>query len=747
MAESKQSRIMPNWLRWIRPGLVATLLLAAIAVVLRSGSVERDIAGRVNAKLSADGLSWAAAEASGRNVTLHGVAPSTESQEAAIRSAAATAGVRSVADASDLLALATPYVWTAKKDGRTVTLTGSVPSEAFRNSVLAAARRALPDAAIRDEMTLARGAPAAFNAGTLFALQRLASLGSGMATLTDGVLAVSGTAAASADYVAMREALANTVPPGVTLGPVEIAPARADPFVWSADFDGKSTTLSGYVPNEIVRETLVAAARATLPGTPVIDKLSVASGEPQGFAEAASFSLTALTRFSQGGVTLDGLKLDISGTARTVDDYDALLGEFAGALPKGVRIVSSAIAPAAVSPYGWKGERQDGIVTLSGYMPSPDQKAEILKEARALFGDAKVVDHVRIAAGEPRMDWIGAVKFAIGQLANLGRGTVAVGDKVYAIEGEAATPEAFAAILDANGKTLPASLALKGASVTPPKISPYRLLAEREGKSVVIEGHAASVADRDAILAVARQKFSGLELVDRLAYAGGAPDGYVAAASAAIQAASRLAAGRAEIVDQAVTISGGAYQPAAAGEIDEAVRESLPDGFAAKITIDTRQPGQPVTPERCRDLLESELPSGRIEFDGGKAELAADSLGLLDRVAAILDRCPDTPVEIGAHTDSEGSTSKNRDLSQARAEAVLEYLVEAGIRRERLSAEGFGESKPIADNSTAAGRAQNRRIEFVVVLPAPPAAAEAPAAGDTPAAVPPADGAKPGGGG
>jgi OOP family OmpA-OmpF porin len=116
------------------------------------------------------------------------------------------------------------------------------------------------------------------------------------------------------------------------------------------------------------------------------------------------------------------------------------------------------------------------------------------------------------------------------------------------------------------------------------------------------------------------------------------------------------------------------------------------------------------------------LQSGRIEFDGGKAELSEESLGLLDRVAAVLDRCPDAPVEIGAHTDSDGSSSMNNDLSQQRAEAVTEYLVGLGIRRERLTAEGFGEAKPIADNSTADGRAQNRRIEFVVGLPPPPAA-------------------------
>jgi outer membrane protein OmpA-like peptidoglycan-associated protein/osmotically-inducible protein OsmY len=712
---------MPNWLRWIRPGLIVTFLVAVVAVLVSSGALERRIAARVDAKLSAEGLGWATAEVSGRDVTLVGTAPSTESQQSALRSAAAASGVRSVADRSDLLVLASPYIWTAKKEGRSVTLTGSVPSEAFRNSVSAAARRALPDAIIQDKTGLARGAPKAFGAGVAFAFQRLASLGSGVVTLTDDILSVSGTAGGSGDYLALRDALAEGLPAGLKLGPLEIAPARADPYVWSADYDGKAIVLAGYVPTEIVHETLVAAARATIPGAAVDDKLAIASGEPAGFAEAATVALSALPRFSSGGVTLDGLKLDITGKARSVDDYEALVEGFAAALPKGVRVVSSAIAPAAVAPYGWKGERLDGTVVLTGYMPSPAQEAEMLKTAEMLFGKDKLDNRVRIAAGEPRMDWIGAVKFALVQLGSLSHGAVTVGDKAYAIEGEAATPDAFDAILSTNAKTLPASLVLKGAAVTPPKASPYRFAALRDGPTIRISGHAGSVDEREAIMAVARRKFAGLDVVDRLAYAGGAPDGYVAAASAAIQAASRLAAGSAELTDRELTLSGGAYSPAMAADIEEKARESLPEGFTATVRIDTRQPGQPVAPARCRDLLQLVLQSGRIEFDGGKAELSEESLGLLDRVAAVLDRCPDAPVEIGAHTDSEGSASMNNDLSQSRADAVVEYLVGAGIRRERLTAEGFGESKPIADNSTAAGRAQNRRIEFVVGLPPQPA--------------------------
>ena len=124
-----------------------------------------------------------------------------------------------------------------------------------------------------------------------------------------------------------------------------------------------------------------------------------------------------------------------------------------------------------------------------------------------------------------------------------------------------------------------------------------------------------------------------------------------------------------------------------------------------------------MTAEHCRDLLQAVLKTGPIEFDGNKAEITADSYGVLDRVSAAMARCPGTSVEIGAHSDSDGSASRNRERTQARADAIVDFLVGAGVRRERLTAVGYGELAPIADNSTAAGKAANRRIEFTVELP------------------------------
>ena len=708
-----------NWQRWIRPGLVMTILVALVSVVIRSGSIGRELAGEVNANLAAKGQAWAHADASARDITVKGVAPTPESQRAALRLARAVPGVHAVTDHTSLLPIASPYVWDARRSGRKVTLAGSVPSEGLRVSLLAVARRALPQAEIIDQMVPARGAPEAFNPAVAFALQRLAELSEGAVTLTNSTLVVRGVARNAQAYAAVLKATGGGAPPGIQLGPVDIQPARASPFVWSANFDGSSVVMAGFVPNDIVRESLVATVKATLPGVPVVDRTAIASGDPPGFAEAAAFAVTQLDRLRHGGVTLDGLKLDVAGEAKSVDDYEAALASLGGALPDGMRVVDTEITPATVSPYFWRAERTDGRVVLTGYVPSPQSRSQVTALAQSLFGGDTVDQRVRVAAGEPRMDWLGGIKFALGQLAKLSHGSVELGDKTYSIAGEAASSDAFVALADVNGRTLPASLALKQAAVVPPHVSPYRFAAERQGTGVVLSGDVASAVIHQQILDTVHRKFGAVAVADHLAFASGAPDGFTAASEAALQALSRLTGGRATVVDGAVTVSGYTYYPAAVGKIAEELESGLPSGFkVAADTVASREADQTVTANQCRDLMQGVLKAGGIGFEGGKSELTEDSEGILDRVSAVIARCPEAGVEVGAHSDSGGSATHNRDLTQARADAIVEYLVTAGIKRERLTAVGYGESKPVADNTTAAGKAANRRIEFTFSEPA-----------------------------
>ena len=104
-----------------------------------------------------------------------------------------------------------------------------------------------------------------------------------------------------------------------------------------------------------------------------------------------------------------------------------------------------------------------------------------------------------------------------------------------------------------------------------------------------------------------------------------------------------------------------------------------------------------------------------LSFDSGKSELKQENLDLLAKVERAIDVFPRSELIIEGHTDSYGSDDMNQTLSQSRAEAVQQYMINAmRIPSYRLIATGFGETNPIANNETASGRAQNRRIDIVI---------------------------------
>ena len=106
----------------------------------------------------------------------------------------------------------------------------------------------------------------------------------------------------------------------------------------------------------------------------------------------------------------------------------------------------------------------------------------------------------------------------------------------------------------------------------------------------------------------------------------------------------------------------------------------------------------------------------RVQFESGSADIRPESFALLDEVAAALTtNSAIAEVRVEGHTDSRGSAGLNRRLSKARAAAVRKYLADKGIAPERLTSQGFGPDKPIADNETEDGRLQNRRVEFKIL--------------------------------
>jgi outer membrane protein OmpA-like peptidoglycan-associated protein len=119
-------------------------------------------------------------------------------------------------------------------------------------------------------------------------------------------------------------------------------------------------------------------------------------------------------------------------------------------------------------------------------------------------------------------------------------------------------------------------------------------------------------------------------------------------------------------------------------------------------------PPEPKGPDVCKEMVRIH----DIKFENDKAEIQPNASTVLDQTAGALQKCPDVKVRLNAYTDSNGSDAYNQKLSDRRANAVREYLESHGVAEGRIEARGLGESNPIADNKTAEGRAENRRVEI-----------------------------------
>ena len=114
-----------------------------------------------------------------------------------------------------------------------------------------------------------------------------------------------------------------------------------------------------------------------------------------------------------------------------------------------------------------------------------------------------------------------------------------------------------------------------------------------------------------------------------------------------------------------------------------------------------------------RFLTDGKIVANGIKFDSGKATLKPESMGVINEIVKLMKQHPEIKFSVEGHTDSDGDTQFNQNLSEQRANTVMNELIEQGIDSERMVSKGFGEDAPVTDNGTPEGKANNRRVEFV----------------------------------
>jgi outer membrane protein OmpA-like peptidoglycan-associated protein len=539
-------------------------------------------------------------------------------------------------------------------------------------------------------------------------------------------------------------------------------PPKVEPFVWAARRRGGRVRLSGYVPDRATRQTIIGMTNAALPGLEVMDRMRVARGVPptDTWLAGLSFALKQLAGLKQGEVRLEDLVMTITGEAEDATAYQTVSTALKRGLPKGLTLANAQVAAPVVSPFAWSAQFAGGQLVLSGYTANDGAKAKLAAAAPA---GIVVVDRMELAGGAPD-GWADAAAALIKEIGRLQSGNVEMKDTAVTLVGVAADEAQAQAVRDGLRASLPSSFKLNDqlrvrepkVEAKPPAEPPP---APTSPPAVDQQAKDTPPPAKDAQTKLAVPAPPPVEARPPEAAPAAAPDSMPApraplAATPKAPPVEPQTASPAPPPVEATPPPPPAVSPApspmpspmpspspgSAPSAPQAVAsaapppESPPPAAAAPAVVTPPAPPQAApAPKRpvedapkaaatppavdlaaCRSDLAKLAGANPIAFERGSAKLEPAALDALARLAAATKACPGVRLAAEGHTDIEGTHEHNQRLSVRRAQAVADYLMNAGVGLEKVEAVGFGTRRPAAPNTTAEARAKNRRTQIVV---------------------------------
>lgn len=370
-----------------------------------------------------------------------------------------------------------------------------------------------------------------------------------------------------------------------------------------------------------------------------------------------------------------------------------------------------------VSPYKWRASKNGaGDWLLSGHVPSGAIREHLLQSAKK-SASGKVLDRMQLAAGVPQGNWQGVASVGIEQLSKLESGEISLVDTTLSVQGVTANTvlrsrvEKDISRLAApyRGKTI-----IEGES---------RWFARHDAGTLVLSGKVGSEAERAEILEIA-QSSATKPIDDQMEVSTLSPDDWMEGIRTVLPHFAKFQSGRFsyDALRKGLNITGSANSSTLAylREDLDSIAGLFDVGFLAEpVEIDVGEISGldfDADPFRaCERGFAAVLEANTVNFATSSAEITRDSGITLDKLLAVAQRCSSKlNFEVGGHTDSVGDRGLNIELSDARAQSVADYLATAGVAPERMDVVGYGPDVPVADNGTAEGRAQNRRIEFKI---------------------------------
>ncbi|KRA51454.1 OmpA family protein [Devosia sp. Root635] len=433
--------------------------------------------------------------------------------------AGAPAGV-TLGDVNIVPALVSPYQWNASFDGKRIDISGFVPEDSLAERYRTAD---VSGAQVATGLTLGSGEPTGFADLSQNLIEQLARLEYGTASITDGQSTLAG-APATLD---IAQGIVDTLEPSGTI--VVLEPPRIDDYWMSATRQpGGVVVFDGYVPDEATREAFGQRDGADT------SYLKLGRGTPERYRSGADFGLDALELMSEGRIALRDNVLTITGTARSGGDYDALLAMVAAGAPQGLVLARAEILAPRAAAWSWSVTKDaTGAVALAGLVPDAADAMSLVTKV-----GNRATNTMTYASGDPD-GFIASAETALELLQWLRDGSVTYDGLSWTVAGTANSAIDKGAIeADFVSRQLAAAGWSMAVALPPPvipQIAPYTWSATRTADGVSLMGHAPNQSFK-SYLAV----HAGESVVDATELGLGAPDGFVAAATAGLDAVLAL---------------------------------------------------------------------------------------------------------------------------------------------------------------------------------------------------------------
>ena len=482
-------------------------------------------------------------------------------------------------------------------------------------------------------------------------------------------------------------------------------------------------SIIGLIPTSSGKKGLVKRISTIAGDLPVADFLETADYPvPKNWPSAISFSLLALERLERSKISVGQGWVKIEAIGDSLEQKAKLRAELVRRTPSNIKSQISISAPRPViTPFTLRFRINEQRSLFDACSAGSTVDANLILNAAKDSG-FKGARGCRQGLGSPSPQWGYAAALAIKALAKIGQGSVAISDADVSLTAIAGTdPILFERITRQLESELPDVFVLQKMLLAKTddkegQEPPLMIATLSPEGQVQVRGPVLDALAQSTLKSFSYATFGTKDVLLATIVRETLPAGWSVRTMVSLAALGKLNSGIVEVSPNLISISGLTGDKATSTKISQILLDRIGNSALFELDVTYREELDPLArlldKNECLQEVTNLVKSNKITFEPSSTTLDTNSQKTIAAIAEVLSQCAEVQIEIGGHTDSQGREEMNLNLSQSRADSVLNALRSEKVKMKTLTSIGYGETTPIEDNKTEEGREANRRIEF-----------------------------------